>query len=235
MHIENTEKVLFITGASSGIGRATAIAAIASGWRLGLMSRSKDILIELRDMLGVDKVDIFAGDATHLDAQYAAVEQLVTRFGRLDAAFANAGIGINIPGTENGDPEEWERMLAINIHGVLWTAKAALPHLRKTKGHFLVTGSMAGRSHHKGSIYSSSKWFVRGFALNLAAEMDEWGGRCTEIAPGMVNTAFFDTPKPDKLMPEDIAASVMFALNAPARANVREIFVMPTERRDEPQ
>ncbi|MEM9808311.1 MAG: SDR family NAD(P)-dependent oxidoreductase [Cyanobacteria bacterium P01_D01_bin.56] len=196
------------------------------------MSRSKDALVELRDTLGADKVDIFAGDATQLDVQYAAVEQVVTRFGRLDAAFANAGTGINTPGTEKGDPQEWEHMLAINIHGVLWTAKATLPHLRKTKGHFVVTGSMAGRSYHKGSIYSSSKWFVRGFALNLSAEMDEWGGRCTEIAPGMVNTAFFDTPKPDKLMPEDIAASVMFALNAPARANVREIFVMPTERPD---
>lgn len=232
MTTDNTEKVLFITGASSGIGRATAIAAIASGWKLGLISRSQDALIELRDTLGADNVDIFAGDATQLDVQYAAVEQLVTRFGRLDAAFANAGTGINTPGTEKGDPEEWERMLAINIHGVLWTAKATLPHLRQTKGHFVVTGSMAGRSYHKGSIYSSSKWFVRGFALNLAAEMDEWGGRCTEIAPGMVNTAFFDTPKPDKLMPEDIAASVMFALNAPVRANVREIFVTPTERPD---
>ena len=235
MTAKTTGKVLFITGASSGIGRATAMAAIADGWQLGLMARRKDALIELRDTLGTDKVEIFAGDATQLDEQYSAVEQCIARFGRLDAAFANAGTGINIPGTENGDPDEWERMLAINIHGVLWTAKATLPHLRKTKGHFLVTGSMAGRSYHKGSIYSSSKWFVRGFALNLAAEMDEWGGRCTEIAPGMVNTAFFDTPKPDKLMPEDIAASVMFALNAPARANVREIFVMPTEGRDTPQ
>ncbi|MEO1444716.1 MAG: SDR family oxidoreductase [Cyanobacteria bacterium J06635_11] len=232
MDVENMEKVLFITGASSGIGRATAIAAIDSGWRLGIMSRNKDALVELQGTLGADKVDICVGDATQLAAQYAAVEQVVERFGRIDAAFANAGVGINTPGTENGDPKEWERMLAININGVLWTAKATLPHLRKHKGHFLVTGSMAGRSYHKGSIYSSSKWFVRGFALNLAAEMDEWGGRCTEIAPGMVNTAFFDTPKPDKLMPEDIAASVMFALNAPARANVREIFVMPTEHPD---
>ena len=229
MDKDNTNKVLFITGASSGIGRATAIAAVESGWRLGLMARREESLAELRDTLGKDKVDIFAGDATQLDTQRAAVEQLVTRFGRLDAAFANAGVGINKPGTENGDPEEWERMLRINIHGVLWTAKATMPHLRKTKGHFVVTGSMAGRSYHKGSIYSSSKWFVRGFALNLAAEMDEWGGRCTEVAPGMTNTPFFDNPKPSILMPEDIAASVMFALNAPPRANVREIFVMPTE------
>lgn len=220
--------VLFITGASSGIGRATARAAVAAGWRVGLMARRESALVELRDTLGGDHVEIYAGDATQLAAQQAAIEQVVTRFGQLDAAFANAGTGINKPGTENGDPEEWRSMIEINVFGVLWTAKAALPHLRKTKGHFVVTGSVAGRSHHKGSIYSSSKWFVHGFAQNLAAEMEQWEGRCTEIMPGMVDTAFFDNPKPDKLMPEDIAASVMFALQAPRRANVREIFITPT-------
>jgi NADP-dependent 3-hydroxy acid dehydrogenase YdfG len=220
--------VLFITGASTGIGHATARAAVAAGWRVGLMARRQNALVELQDALGADHVDIYAGDATKLEAQQAAIEQLVARFGRLDAAFANAGTGINKPGTENGDPEEWKSMIDLNVFGVLWTAKAALPHLRKTTGHFVVTGSVAGRSHHKGSIYSSSKWFVHGFAQNLAAEMEEWGGRCTEILPGMVDTPFFNTPKPDKLMPEDIAASVMFALQAPRRANVREIFITPT-------
>ncbi len=222
-------KVLFITGASSGIGRATAEAAVADGWRVGLMARRESALVELRDKLGADKTDIFAGDATSLDAQVAAVAQVVARFGQLDAAVANAGMGINTPGTENGDPEEWKQVVDINILGVLWTAKATLPHLRPNKGHVVLMSSVAGRSHHRGSIYSSSKWFVHGFGLNLAAEMAEWGGRCTTIAPGMVNTPFFDNPKPDKLMPEDIASSVMFALNAPRRANVREIFVMPTD------
>lgn len=143
------------------------------------MSRREENLIELRDMIGADKVDIFAGDATKLDVQYAAVEQLFARFGRLGAAFANTGTGISNPDTENGDSEEGERMVVININGVVRTAKATLPHLRKAKGHFVVTGSMAGRSCHNGSIYSSAKWFAHGFALNLAAEMDEWGGRCT--------------------------------------------------------
>lgn len=226
---EGKNKVLFITGASSGIGRAAALAAVADGWKVGLMARREDALLELQQILGRDNVEMFTGDATNLEQQLAAVERIVKRFGHLDAAFANAGVGISVPGTENGDPEEWQNMLAININGLLWTAKATLPHLRERKGHFLMTGSMAGRSYHKGSIYSSAKWFVRGFAKNLAAEMDDWGGRCTEIAPGMVDTHFFDTPKPDKLMAEDIASSVMFAINAPTRANVREIFIMPTE------
>ena len=221
-------KVLFITGASSGIGRATAKAAVEAGWRVGLMARREDALRELRGELGSERVEIVSGDATILEAQRAAVDAVVGRWGRLDAAFANAGTGIDKPGTEHGDPEEWRRVVDINVMGVLYTAKVTLPHLRQAKGHFVVTSSVAGRTSHVGSIYSSTKWFVHGFGLNLAAEMAQWGGRCTTISPGMVDTPFFDTPKPDKLAPEDIAACVMFALDAPPRANVREVFVMPT-------
>ena len=81
--------------------------------------------------------------------------------------------------------------------------------------------------HLSGSVYGASKWFVHGYGGNLAQEMAEWGGRCTVIAPGMVNTAFFDEPKPDKLQPEDVANAVAYALNAPHHANVREVFMMP--------
>ena len=222
------EKILFITGASSGIGAATARAAVAAGRRVGLMARNEEKLRALEAELGADSVEVLAGDATDLDAQRAAVEALVERFGRLDAAFANAGVGIDTPGTEHGDPEEWRRVIDINVMGVLWTAKATLPHLRETKGHFLVTSSVAGRTSHAGSIYGSSKWFVHGFGINLAGEMARWGGRCTTISPGMVDTPFFDDPKPDKLQPEDVADAVLYALEAPRRANVREVFIMPT-------
>ncbi len=222
-------KTLFITGASSGIGQATARAAVAEGWSVALMARREQPLQALRDELGAEQVEVIAGDATSLEAQQDAVKQTVARWGQLNAAFANAGVGVDTPGTENGDPEEWRKMIDINIMGVLWTAKATLPHLRESKGHFVVTGSVAGRMNPAGSIYSASKWFVNGFGSNLAGEMAKWGGRCTTISPGMVNTAFFDNPKPDKLLPEDIASSVLFALNAPDRMNVREVFVMPTE------
>ena len=222
-------KTLFITGASSGIGRATARAAVADGWSVALMARREEALNELRDELGAKHVEVIAGDATSLDAQRSAVEQTLERWGKLDAAFANAGTGVSTPGTEGGDPEEWRSMVDINVMGVLWTAKATLPHLRETKGHFVVTGSVAGRMNPAGSIYSATKWFVNGFGSNLAGEMAKWGGRCTTISPGMVNTPFFDDPKPDKLHPEDIASSVLYALNAPRRANVREVYIMPTQ------
>ncbi|WP_336057433.1 SDR family oxidoreductase [Nitratireductor sp. CH_MIT9313-5] len=220
-------KTLFITGASSGIGEATARHAAEAGWNVGLMARSKDKLNKLVDELG-DKALALPGDATDLSAQEDAVARLVDHFGGLDAAFANAGKGLDKPGTEAGDPEEWRSMIDVNIMGLLYTARVALPHLKKTKGHLVLTGSAAGRRHIKGSIYGATKWFVHGYAGNMAEEMREWGGRCTVIAPGMVDTAFFSEGKPDKLQAEDVAKAVVYALEQPERATINEIFLMPT-------
>ncbi|ETX27371.1 SDR family oxidoreductase [Roseivivax isoporae] len=221
-------RTLFITGASSGIGAATARAAVEAGWKVGLFARSEDKLSALVDELGSDNAVAIPGDASDYNAQAKAVANLAEVWGGIDAAFANAGTGLSAAGTEAGDPEEWERMIRLNVMGVLWTAKAAMPHLRERKGHLVLTGSAAGRTHIKGSVYSASKWFVHGYGGNLAEEMREWGGRCTVVAPGMVDTPFFEEAKPDKLQPEDIARSVVFALEADPRSNVQEIFVMPT-------
>ena len=182
-------KTLFITGASSGIGAATAKAAAAAGWNVGLFARSEDKLNALVDEIG-------------------------------DQAMAQGG-------TEKGDPEDWKSMVDLNVMGALYTAHAAMPHLRKTTGQYMVTGSAAGRRHIKGSIYGATKFFIHGFAGNLADEMAEWGGRCMVVSPGMVNTAFFDEAKPDKLQPDDVASAVMHALEAPAHVAVREIHLMP--------
>ncbi|MEL6549758.1 MAG: SDR family oxidoreductase [Pseudomonadota bacterium] len=220
-------KSIFITGASSGIGAATARACVAAGWKVGLMARSEEKLTALRADLG-DAALALPGDATSLDAQQDAIDKLVGAFGPLHAAFANAGTGLDTPGTEAGDPAEWEKLVQINIMGLLYTAKAALPHLKETKGHMVLTGSAAGRRHIKGSIYGASKWFVHGFGGNLAEEMRDWGGRCTVVAPGMVDTPFFSSPKPDKLQAEDVASAVLHALEADPRANVQEVFMMPT-------
>ncbi|MFK7745888.1 MAG: SDR family oxidoreductase [Roseobacter sp.] len=137
--------------------------------------------------------------------------------------------GISTAGTDAGDPAEWEQMISLNILGVLWTVKAAIPHLKKRKGHLLLTGSAAGRRHISGSVYGASKWFVHGYGGNLSEEMKSFGGRCTVVAPEMVDTPFFDTPKPDKLQPEDVADAAMHALNADPGCAVNEIFLMPTQ------
>ncbi len=219
-------KTLFITGASTGIGAETARAAAGAGWNVGLFARSAEKLAALAGEIG-DQALALPGDVTDLAAQEAAVAACAARFGGLDAAFANAGKGLDTPGTEAGDPAEWRQLIDLNIMGLLYTARAALPELRKTKGTLVLTGSAAGRRHITGSIYGATKWFVHGYAGNMAEEMRAWGGRCAVVAPGMVDTPFFDEARPDKLKPEDVAAAVMHILEAPPRAGVREVFLMP--------
>ena len=219
-------KTIFITGASSGIGEATARAAAEAGWNVALFARSKDELDRIASDIG-DAALAIEGDATDFDAQSDAIAKTAERFGGIDAAFANAGRGMDKPGTVAGDLDDIRGMIELNILGLLYTARAAIPELKKTKGTLVLTGSAAGRSHIKGSIYGATKWFVHGYGGNMADEMREWGGRCTVIAPGMVDTAFFDDGAPDKLKPQDVADAVIHAITAPAQAAIREIFLMP--------
>ncbi|MDO6635152.1 SDR family oxidoreductase [Pseudoalteromonas carrageenovora] len=222
------EKIVLITGASSGIGEATAKTLVNNGHKVILTARSEDKLTKLVQSLGEDNALSVPADATDFTELENVVTKGLEKFGRLDAAFANAGMGVSTAGTEKGDPDEWSTMIDINIKALLWTAKATLPHLRQNKGHFILTSSAAGRKPIKGSIYGATKWFAYGFGQNLAEEMSEWNGRCTTIAPGMVNTPFFDEAKPDKLDPQDVADAVLFAIEANQRNSVREIYLMPT-------
>jgi|SRR6056297_631265 len=223
-----TDKTLFITGASSGIGAETARAAVAKGWRVALMARSAEKLDALVQELGVDTALAITGDVTNHDDLTAVVTATKDKFGHIDAVFANAGMGLDTPGVAEGDPEEWQAMMDLNVMGVLWTVKATYKALKESNGHLVLTGSVAGQIHLPGSVYGASKWFVHGFGGNMSEEMREWGGRCTVIAPGMVDTPFFEQPKPDKLKPEDVAQTVIFALEQPKRADVRNLTIMPT-------
>ncbi|GAB0112173.1 SDR family oxidoreductase [Pseudoalteromonas distincta] len=222
------EKIVLITGASSGIGEATAKTLVNNGHKVILTARREDKLTELVESLGSNNALGVAADATDFTALENVVAKGIEKFGRLDVAFANAGMGVSTAGTEKGDPDEWSTMIDINIKALLWTAKLTLPHLRQNKGHFILTSSAAGRKPIGGSIYGATKWFAYGFGQNLAEEMSEWNGRCTTIAPGMVNTPFFDEAKPDKLDPQDVADAVLFAIEANQRNSVREIYLMPT-------
>ncbi|WP_457934571.1 SDR family oxidoreductase [Pseudoalteromonas sp. SCSIO 43210] len=222
------EKIVLITGASSGIGEATAKTLVNNGHKVILTARREDKLTELVKSLGSNNALGVAADATDFTALENVVTKGIEKFGRLDVAFANAGMGVSTAGTEKGDPDEWSSMIDINIKALLWTAKLTLPHLRQNKGHFILTSSAAGRKPIGGSIYGATKWFAYGFGQNLAEEMSEWNGRCTTIAPGMVNTPFFDDAKPDKLDPQDVADAVLFAIEANQRNSVREIYLMPT-------
>ncbi len=158
-----SSRTLFITGASSGIGAATARAAVAKGWNVGLFARSKDKIDALAAELGKSALAV-PGDVTSLDDQHKALAAVAEAFGGIDAVYANAGTGLSTAGTDAGDPEEWHKLVHVNMLGVLWTAKAAMPYLKESTGHLLMTGSAAGRTHIKGSVYGASKWFVHGYA-----------------------------------------------------------------------
>lgn len=221
------DKTLLITGASSGIGAATARAAVARGWKVAVAARSKNRLSDLVDELGRKNALAIGCDVAREEDVVAMVASAAA-FGTLTAVFANAGLGATVAGSETGDTANWREMIDVNIWGLCLTARHALPELRKTEnGHLLMTGSRAGRNNISGSVYGATKWFVHGYGQNLAAEMAEWGGRCTVIAPGMVDTPFFDTPKPNALTAEDVAGAVMFALEQPARVAVREVYMTP--------
>ena len=221
-------KTLIITGASTGIGAATARAAAQSGWNVALCARSADKLDSLAAEIGEAALALPC-DVTDRSAVREVMAKAAAHFGGIDAVFANAGSGVSKPGIENGEPDEWRAMIDLNIMAVLYTAHEAIPHLKQTKGHFLVTGSKAGRDHFKGSVYSATKHFIHGFAENMAEEVREWGGRCTVIAPGMVDTPFFDEPKPTKIQPEYVANAVVYAMSQPKTAAVREVYIMPND------
>jgi hypothetical protein len=223
------EKIILITGASSGIGAATVDKVLEAGHKAVITARSTEKLNKIAKRWGEDKVLAVTADVSILAEVTKVVEQANEKFGRIDVVFANAGTGVNSSGIENGEPNEWKTMLDVNINALLFTAKASLPSLRATQGQFIITSSIAGKISLKGSVYGASKWFAYGFGQNLAAEMAEWNGRCTILCPGMVNTPFFDEAKPDKLDPSDIANAVVFAISSDPRCDVREITLMRTK------
>jgi len=223
-----TEPVLLITGASSGIGAATARRARAAGWRLVLAARSLDRLEALAQELGGPEAALpLRCDVTEWEDQQRMVAAALEAFGGLDAAFANAGFG-GPRGFLKDTPEHWREMILTNVYGAALTVRAAIPALTASKGHLLLTSSVAGRRVLPGSLYSCTKHAVT--AMGEAARQDLHGSgvRVTLIEPGMTDTPFFEQRPQDALQDEDIAAAVMYALSQPPHVDVNEILVRPT-------
>ena len=221
--------VLLITGASSGIGAASARLLAAEGWRLILAARSIDRLEELAEEFGgPDHAVAVEYDVTEWPDQQAAVTVALEHYGRLDAAWANAGFGAQ-RGFLAETVEHWHDMVLTNVLGAALTIRAALPALKDAKGHLLLTGSVAGRRALPGSLYSATKHAVHAMGESVRQELDGTGVRVTVIAPGMVDTPFFDkVPSEAPLEPDDIARAVLFALSQPPHVDVNEILVRPT-------
>jgi NADP-dependent 3-hydroxy acid dehydrogenase YdfG len=222
------DPVFLITGASSGIGAATARHAAEAGYRLVLAARSGDRLAELVDELGgTERALAVVCDVTEWDQQRAVIDEAIDRFGRIDVAFANAGFGAT-RGFLNDSPEHWRAMVLTNVYGAALTIRATLPALREARGHLLLTGSVAGRRALPGSLYSATKWAVTAMGEAARQELNGTGVRVTLIEPGAVDTPFFDRPPKDALMPDDVARAVMFAVAQPPHVDVNEILVRPT-------
>jgi NADP-dependent 3-hydroxy acid dehydrogenase YdfG len=225
--------VLAITGASSGIGAATARQAVEAGWRVMLGARSEDKLRDLAAELGGDEVAAArVCDVTSFEDQEALVRDAVERFGSLDAFFANAGFGA-ARGFLAETPEHWRSMVETNVLGVAFSIRAALARFREqTSGHMLLTGSVAGRRTLPGSLYSATKWAVTAMGEALRAEVADTPIKVTLIEPGQVDTPFFETRPTGALSAEDIARTLMFALSQPSHVDVNEILVRPINQSD---
>jgi NADP-dependent 3-hydroxy acid dehydrogenase YdfG len=222
------DKVFLITGASSGIGAATARHAAQAGYRLVLAARSVDRLQALADELGGEERALAVRcDVSDWEEQDALVQAALERFGRLDVAFANAGFGAS-RGFLADTPEHWREMVLTNVLGAAYTVRATLPALKQSTGHILLTGSVAGRRAIPGSLYSSTKWAITGMGESLRQDVDGTGIRVTVIEPGMVETPFFDNPGEGRLEADDIARAVMFAVQQPRHVDVNEILIRPT-------
>jgi NADP-dependent 3-hydroxy acid dehydrogenase YdfG len=222
------EPVFLITGASTGIGAATARLAAREGYRLVLAARSRERLQELAAELGgPERALVVRCDVTEWDDQQRMVADTLDAYGRIDVAFANAGFG-GARGFLNDTPEHWREMILTNVYGAALTLRATIPALKESRGHLLLTSSVAGRRVLPGSLYSCTKHAVT--AMGEAARQDLHGSgvRVTLIEPGMTDTPFFENRPTDPLEAEDIARGVLYAIAQPPHVNVNEILIRPT-------
>jgi NADP-dependent 3-hydroxy acid dehydrogenase YdfG len=221
------DPVFLITGASSGIGAATARHASQAGYRLVLTARREAELRALAGELGGDqRALVLPTDVTEWEAQEAMVAGTLEAFGRIDVVFANAGFGAG-RGFKKETPELWRAMVLTNVLGAAYTIRATMDALTETQGHLLLTSSVAGRRALEGSLYSATKHAVTAMAESARLEFSDTGVRVTSIEPGMVDTPFFDNRPDGALHPDDIARAVMYAVTQPAHVDINEILLRP--------
>jgi NADP-dependent 3-hydroxy acid dehydrogenase YdfG len=224
------DPVFVITGASSGIGEATARRAGEAGYRLVLAARREEKLRDLAEELGgPERALAVRCDVTEWEDQQAMAQTALDRFGQIDVSFVNAGFGAK-RGFLEETPEYWKSMVLTNVYGAALTIRATLPALKDSRGHLLLTGSVAGRRALAGSLYSATKWAVTAMGEAARLELNGTGVRVTLIEPGMVDTPFFDDRPKDALEPDDIARAVLYAVTQPPHVDVNEILVRPTSQ-----
>lgn len=227
-----TEKVCLITGASRGIGRAAAQALTRDNWRLVLVSRSREPLIELVRETDCEHLAVTC-DVTQESEVTALVGRIAEEFGRLDAVVCAAGAGKFGP-TPEVSLEDWNQQIEANLTGMFLVCREALKiMLPRKSGHIINVLSVASKvAFPFSAAYVASKWGAYGLTKSLAEEVRREGVRVAALLPGSVDTPFWDAnpngpPREDMLRPEAVADAIIYALNAPENASVDEIHLMP--------
>jgi NADP-dependent 3-hydroxy acid dehydrogenase YdfG len=241
-----------VTGASSGIGEATALALAAQGANVAILARRRDRLEALAEKLrglGVTALTIEA-DITDAAQATAAIERTLSAFGRLDTLINNAGVMLLGP-IVGAPPEEWERMLEINVSALMHCTHAALPHLLEaaTKepryvADLINVSSVAGRVARAGSgAYNATKWAVNAFSEALRQEVTKRHVRVALMEPGTVTTELSSHNRPEiqtmiaqrfgnmeRLAAEDIADAIAYIVTRPRHMAINEMLIRPTEQ-----
>ncbi|MGW2647511.1 SDR family NAD(P)-dependent oxidoreductase [Streptomyces sp. NPDC001393] len=246
------DTVALVTGASSGIGAATALSLAAEGAAVALVARRRDRLEELAEKIRAEGGTALAveADITEQDRAAAAVERVVAQLGRLDVLVNNAGVGMPGP-VLNAPAEEWERMLTVNLRGLLHVTHAALPHLLRAAedsprrvADLVNISSTAGRVARPGTaVYSMTKFGVNGFTEALRQEVMRQRVRVSVVEPGTVDTEFVTHTRDEirasldqqlagmeMLRPEDIADAVAFVVTRDRRVSVNEVLVRAADQ-----
>ncbi len=220
-----SDPVFLITGASSGIGAATARQASEAGYRTALLARSEDRLAALAEELGGAECSIpVRCDVTEWDEVEHAVAEVSATLGRIDVVFANAGFGA-VRGFTEESPEHWRSMVLTNVLGLAYTIRASVDALDESGGHLVITASVAGHVALPGSLYSATKHAARSIGESARKELLHRGIRTTTISPGNVDTPFFDNTPDVHLTDDDVARAVMYAVSQPAGVGINEILM----------
>ncbi|MBZ9650914.1 SDR family oxidoreductase [Psychroflexus montanilacus] len=241
------DKVILITGASSGIGESTAMTLSEKGASVVLCARSVDKLNKIKDQIEKNggKALIIETDVTKPDDFKNAVSQILEKYGTIDVLINNAGL-MPLSYIEKLKTDEWHQMIDVNIKGVLNGVAAVLPTMRKNKsGHIInISSSAAHRYFPGGAVYSATKIAVKMFSEGLRQELTSaYGIKVTSIEPGAVDTSLFesitdedikdklkDMKEMTKLEAEDIVNAIFYALSQPDRVNVNDVYLMPTDQ-----
>jgi 3-hydroxy acid dehydrogenase/malonic semialdehyde reductase len=239
-------KIAFITGASAGIGEATAHILASNGYDLILNARRKDriekLAIDLKNQFGVNCHCLVFDVRLHTEVKNA-IESLPIEWQNIDVLVNNAGLASGLAPIYDGDLNDWEAMIDTNVKGLLYVSKYILPILKnKGSGHVINIGSIAGKEvYANGNVYCATKHAVDALSKGMRIELASFGVKVTAIHPGAVETEFSivrfhgDEEKAKKvyegfenLVAADIAEAIWFCLNRPFRVNINELIIMPT-------